>query len=118
MAAVTFGLAVVPALSATPAVVTAAPESGSVPLLKLSRLRSKAVFPPMMLTATARPTAAPCVAMEPATVMAYSADASDAFTRTASPETPARLPALIVLRLPRPPTPATATNVPTRPPGR
>ena len=70
MEAAILGLAAAPPLSATPTVVTAAPESASVVLLKASRLRSKAVLPPMMLTATASPTAAPWVAIAPATVMA------------------------------------------------
>ena len=39
--------------------------------------------------------------MEPATVMAYSADASEAFTRPASPVKPVWLPALMVLSLMR-----------------
>ncbi|CAB3643629.1 hypothetical protein LMG3431_02337 [Achromobacter pestifer] len=101
MAAMTLGLVVAPPLSATVGVVTAAPESARVPLSKVSKLRSNAVLPPMMLTATAKPTAAPCVPIAPATVMAYSAEASDALTRTASPVKPARLPALMVLSLMR-----------------
>ena len=86
MAAVTLGLVAGEPLPATSAICTCAPESASCLLSKLSRLRSKAVLPPMMLTATARPTAAPSVATAPATVMAYSADASEALTRTACPE--------------------------------
>ena len=97
MAAVTLGLVAGEPLPATSAICTCAPESASCLLSKLSRLRSKAVLPPMMLTATARPTAAPSVATAPATVMAYSADASEALTRTACPEKPAAWPALTVL---------------------
>ena len=96
MAAVTLGLVAGEPLPATSAICTCAPESASCLLSKLSRLRSKAVLPPMMLTATARPTAAPSVATAPATVMAYSADASEALTRTACPK-PAAWPALTVL---------------------
>ena len=141
MAAVTLGLVAGEPLPATSAICTCAPESASCLLSKLSRLRSKAVLPPMMLTATARPTAAPSVATAPATVMAYSADASEALTRTACPEKPAAWPALTVLfemrasvaprimltltapasanfwtaRPPRPPTPSAARNAPTGP---